>query len=212
MIAKLTGLVDSSGAGWAVVDVSGVGYLVHCSGRGLAALPAQGEPVSLFIETHVREDHIHLYGFPEAAERDWFRLLSTVQGVGARMALAVLSALTPGDLIQVIAAQDKRALTRANGVGPKLALRIVTELKDKVGQFALGPAAALAGGAAANAGTGGGAGGGMPPLSEDAISALINLGYQRGEAFGAVAQATRTLGAEAPLAAVIKAGLQELSA
>ncbi len=204
MIAKLTGLVDSSGTGWAVVDVSGVGYLVHCSGRALAALPVQGEPVSLFIETHVREDHIHLYGFPEAAERDWFRLLSTVQGVGARMALAVLSALAPGDLIQAIAAQDKRALTRANGVGPKLAARIVTELKDKAGLFALGPAAALAGGAAASDGA--------APLSEDAISALVNLGYQRGEAFGAVAQATRTLGAQAPLEAVIKAGLQELSA
>ncbi len=212
MIAKLTGLVDSSGAGWAVVDVSGVGYLVYCSGRGLAALPAQGEPVSLFIETHVREDHIHLYGFPEAAERDWFRLLSTVQGVGARMALAILSVLAPGDLIQAIAAQDKRALTRANGVGPKLAVRIVTELKDKAGQFALGPAAALAGGAAANDGAGGGTGAGAPALSEDAISALVNLGYQRGEAFGAVAQATRTLGAEAALEAVIKAGLKELSA
>ncbi len=206
MIAKLTGLVDSSGAGWAVIDVSGVGYLVHCSGRALAALPAQGEPLSLFIETHVREDHIHLYGFPEAAERDWFRLLSTVQGVGARMALAILSVLAPDDLIQAIAAQDKHTLSRANGVGPKLAGRIVTELKDKAGQFALGPAVALAGGAAA------GAGGIASPLSEDAISALVNLGYQRGEAFGAVAQATRKLGAEAPLGAVIKAGLMELSA
>ncbi len=212
MIAKLTGLVDSSGAGWAVVDVAGVGYLVYCSGRGLAVLPPQGEPVSLFIETHVREDHIHLYGFPEAAERDWFRLLSTVQGVGARMALAILSVLAPGDLIQAIAAQDKRALTRASGVGPKLANRIVTELKDKVSQFALGPAAALDGGAAANDGTNDGTGGGVAPLSEDAISALVNLGYQRGEAFGAVAQVTRTLGAEAALEAVIKAGLKELSA
>ncbi len=208
MIAKLTGLVDSSGAGWAVVDVSGVGYLVYCSGRGLAALPARGEPVSLFIETHVREDHIHLYGFPEAAERDWFRLLTTVQGVGARMALAILSVLAPGDLIQAIAAQDKQALTRANGVGPKLGVRIVTELKDKAGQIALGPAAALAGGATANDA----AGAAVPALSEDAISALVNLGYQRGEAFGAVAQATRTLGAEAALEAVIKAGLKELSA
>ena len=212
MIAKLTGLVDSTGAGWAVVDVSGVGYLVRCSGRALVALPAQGEPVSLFIETHVREDHLHLYGFPEAAERDWFNLLSTVQGVGARMALAILSVLAPGDLIQAIAAQDKHTLTRASGVGPKLAGRIVTELKDKAGQFALGPAAALAGAAAANDGAGAGAGGGAPPLSEDAISALVNLGYQRGEAFGAVAQATRTLGAEAPLEVVIKAGLKELSA
>ncbi len=208
MIAKLTGLVDSSGPGWAVVDVSGVGYLAYCSGRALGALPAQGEPVSLFIETHVREDHIHLYGFPEAAERDWFILLSRVQGVGARMALAILSVLAPGDLIQAIAAQDKRTLTRANGVGPKLANRIVTELRDKAGQFALGPAAALAGGAAGN----GDAAASPAPLSEDAISALVNLGYQRGEAFGAVAQATRTLGAEAPLEAVIKAGLQELSA
>ncbi len=208
MIAKLTGLVDSSGAGWVVVDVSGVGYLVYCSGRGLAALPAQGERVSLFIETHVREDHIHLYGFPEAAERDWFRLLSTVQGVGARMALAILSVLAPGDLIQAIAAQDKHALTRANGVGPKLGVRIVTELKDKAGQFALGPAAALG----AGGGAGGAAGGGAPALSEDAVSALVNLGYQRGEAFGAVAQATRELGAKAPLEAVIKAGLMELSA
>ncbi len=210
MIAKLTGLVDSSGAGWVVVDVSGVGYLARCSGRALAALPAQGEPLSLFIETHVREDHIHLYGFPVAAERDWFRLLSTVQGVGARMALAILSVLAPDDLIQAIAAQDKHTLSRANGVGPKLAGRIVTELKDKAGQFALGPAAALAGGAASNGG--GVAGGGAAPLSEDAISALVNLGYQRSEAFGAVAQATRSLGAEAPLEAVNKAGLKELSA
>jgi Holliday junction DNA helicase RuvA len=126
------------------------------------------------------------------------------------MALAILSVLAPGDLIQAIAAQDKRALTRANGVGPKLAVRVVTELKDKAGQFALGPAAALADGVGAGAGAG--VGGGVPPLSEDAISALVNLGYQRGEAFGAVAQVTRTLGAEAPLEAVIKAGLKELSA
>ncbi len=206
MIGKLSGLMDSSGAGWAIVDVSGVGYVVHCSGRGFAALPGQGEPVSLWIETHVREDHIHLYGFPEAAERDWFRLLSTVQGVGARMALAILSVLAPDELIQAIAAQDQRALTRANGVGPKLAARIVRELKDKAGQFALGPSAALAGAAASNGDAG------AAPLSEDAISALVNLGYQRGEAFGAVAHATRSLGAEAPLEAVIKAGLKELSA
>ena len=214
MIGKLTGRMDSSGTDWAIVDVAGVGYVVHCSGRGFAALPGQGEPVSLWIETHVREDHIHLYGFPEAAERDWFRLLSTVQGVGARVALAILSVLAPDDLIQAIAAQDQRAVARANGVGPKLAGRIVIELKDKAGQFALGPAAALAGGAASNGGgaADGAAGGGAAPLSEDAISALVNLGYQRSEAFGAVAQATRSLGAEAPLEAVIKAGLKELSA
>jgi len=128
------------------------------------------------------------------------------------MALAILSALAPGDLIQAIAAQDKRALTRANGVGPKLAVRIVTELKDKAGQFALGSGAVLASGANAGSAANDGVGGGAPPLSEDAISALVNLGYQRGEAFGAVAQATRTLGAQAPIEEVIKAGLKELSA
>ena len=130
MIGKLTGLVDSSGDGWAIIDVSGVGYLVHCSGRSLANLPGAGETVSLLIETHVREDHIHLYGFLQEAERDWFLLLSTVQGVGARMALTILSALPPLELIQAIAAQDESMLTRANGVGPKLAGRIATELKD----------------------------------------------------------------------------------
>ena len=206
MIGKLTGLVDSSGEDWVIVDVSGVGYLVHCSNRTLANLPGAGESVSLLIETHVREDHIHLYGFLQAAEQDWFGLLSTVQGVGVKVALAILSVLPPSELIQAIAAQDKRALTRANGVGPKLAGRIVAELKDKAGKLALGPAAALAGGTAAAAR------GGAPVLSEDAISVLVNLGYQRGEAFGAVAQATRELGADAPLEAVIKAGLKELSA
>lgn len=205
MIGKLTGLVDSSGEGWVIVDVSGVGYLVHCSNRTLTNLPGAGESVRLLIETHVREDHIHLYGFLQAAERDWFGLLSTVQGVGVKMTLAILSVLPPSELIQAIAAQDKRALTRANGVGPKLAARIVAELKDKAGKLALGPAAALVGGGAAEPG-------GAPVLSEDAISVLVNLGYQRGEAFGAVAQATRELGGDAPLEAVIKAGLKELSA
>ncbi len=206
MIGKLTGLVDSAGEDWVVVDVSGVGYLVHCSNRTLANLSGVGESVSLLIETHVREDHIHLYGFLQAAEQDWFGLLSTVQGVGVKVALAILSVLPPSELIQTIAAQDKRALTRANGVGGKLAGRIVAELMDKAGKLALGPAAALVGGTAPAAP------GGAPVLSEDAISVLVNLGYRRGEAFGAVAQATRELGLEAPLEAVIKAGLKELSA
>jgi Holliday junction DNA helicase RuvA len=162
-----------------------------------------GEPVSVLIETHVREDHIHLYGFLQASERDWFRLLSTVQGVGVKMALAILSALSPSELIQAIAAQDKTALTRANGVGTKMAGRIVLELKDKAVNLALGPIAALAGGKAARDGA--------SPLSQDAVSALVNLGYQPGEAFGAIAQATGELGADAPLEAVIKAGLKDLS-
>ena len=206
MIGRLTGRVDSLGDDWAIVDVSGVGYLVFCSGRCLTQLGAAGEPARLFVETHVREDHIHLYGFVEQAERDWFRLLSTVQGVGARMALAVLSVLSPQDLVQAIAAQDKTALTRASGVGPKLAGRIVAELKDKVGGMALGPAAVLEGlAASAAAGRLGGAG-------DDAVSALVNLGYRRVEAFGAVAKASQSLGGEAALDALIKQGLKELSA
>lgn len=205
MIGKLTGVLDSTGEDWALVDVDGVGYLAYCSSRTLGALGAQGARVSLLIDTHVREDHIHLYGFAARAERDWFRLLSTVQGVGAKMALAVLSVLSPADLIQAIAAQDKTALTRASGVGPKLAGRIVAELKDKAGEIALGPAAAaLAGDGAAASGLG--------PAAEDALSALVNLGYGRGEALGAVAQAGRRLGGGASLEALIKEGLKELSA
>jgi len=204
MIAKLNGRLDSSGEGWAVVDVAGVGYLAFCSLRTLTNLPGNGEPVRMLIETHVREDHIHLYGFLEAAERDWFRLLTTVQGVGARMALAILSVLSPPQLVQAIAAQDKAALTRANGVGPKLGTRIVSELKDKAGRIVLGEAAHTA--AAIE-------GGGLPAeaVPEDAVSALVNLGYGRGEAFGAVAQAARDLGGDAPVEAVIRAGLQELA-
>ncbi len=203
MIGKLTGLLDSSGDDWALVDVQGVGYIAFCSSRTLERLGRPGERVSLLIETHVREDHIHLYGFADPAERDWFRLLSTVQGVGAKMALAVLSTLAPSDLIRAIAAQDKTALTRANGVGPKLAARIVAELKDKAGAIALGSVAA--------AGPGG-APAGLEGSAEDALSALVNLGYGRGEALGAVAQASRRLGNGAALEALIKEGLKELSA
>jgi len=200
MIAKLTGVIDSKSADAAIVDVGGVGYLVFCSARSLNRLPAAGGAISLFIETHVREDHIHLYGFIDAAEREWFRLLTTVQGVGAKLALAILGVLSSGDLTQAILVQDKTSLTRASGVGPKLAVRIVTELKDKVGGIALGPVAAVAG---ATEPTG--------PVA-DAVSALINLGYRRTEAFGAVAQATKRLGPDAALDVLIKAGLKELSA
>jgi Holliday junction DNA helicase RuvA len=203
MIGKLTGLVESTGGDWAMIDVGGVGYVAFCSARTLANLPAPGEPASLLIETHVREDHIHLYGFADAAERDWYHLLSTVQGVGAKMALAILSVLPPEALVQAIAAQDEAALTRANGVGRKLAGRIVAELKDKAGAMALGPVALVA--------AAGGATGPAAP-SEDAVSALVNLGYRRGEAFGAVVHAMRDLGGDAPLETVIKAGLKELSA
>lgn len=203
MIGKLTGLLDSTGEGWAMVDVGGVGYVAFCSARTLGQLPGQGGTVSLLIDTHVREDHIHLYGFASREERDWFRLLSTVQGVGARMALAILSALPPQELTMALASQDKTLLTRANGVGPKLAQRILTELKDKAGTMSLGPGATAAGGEASGA-----AAGGVP---DDAVSALVSLGYRRSEAFGAVSQALRSLGGDAPLDALIKEGLKELS-
>lgn len=206
MIAKLRGLVDSVGQDNAVLDVSGVGYLVFASKRTLSALPPPGDVAALLIDTHVREDHIHLYGFLEAAERDWFGLLCTVQGVGARVALAILSVLPPERLVQAIAAQDKTPLTQASGVGPKVAGRIVSELKDKAGSIALG---AMAGALGDEAGgtvvvpSGG--------VSEDAVSALVNLGYRRVEAFGAVARAAGQLGDDATVESLIRVGLKELA-
>ena len=207
MIGKLTGLVDSIGEDWALIDVSGVGYLAFCSRRTLSHLQDRHEPVALWIETHVREDHIHLYGFADEAERAWFRLLSTVQGVGAKMALSILSVLPAHELVQAIAAQDKAALTRANGVGPKLAARIVAELKDKVGDMLLGEVAAGAVEAKTRA-----AGAALDGVSEDAVSALVNLGYQRVEAYTAVSKAMREVGEAAPLEILIREGLKELAA
>jgi holliday junction DNA helicase RuvA len=200
MIAKLSGIFDSAAADSAVIDAGGVGYLAFCSGRTLGRLPPLGAPARLLIETHVREDHIHLYGFIDAAERDWFRLLTTVQGVGARLALAILSAVAPEALTLAILAQDKAALARADGVGPKLAARIVNELRDKVGGLAIAAQAAPA----ASLPTEGGA-------AADAVSALVNLGYRSAEAFGAVATAARRLGEGATIDALIRAGLQELA-
>jgi holliday junction DNA helicase RuvA len=207
MIARLTGTLDSVSPEGAVIDVGGVGYLAFCSARTIGRLPPPGGAVRLLIETHVREDHIHLYGFADASERDWFRLLVTVQGVGARLALAILSAVAPEALLLAIVAQDKAVLAQADGVGPRLAARIVNELRDKVGGLALTPssAAPAAGDVAAIAGgrDGGAAG--------DAVSALVNLGYRRAEALGAVAAASRRLGEAAALDALIRAGLQELA-
>ena len=198
MIAMLAGIVEQRGADSLVLDVNGVGYLVFASARTLSRVPPHGEPLKLLIETHVREDHIHLYGFADEAERGWFRLLTTVQGVGARLALAILGVLTPEALATAIMAQDKAALARADGVGPKLAQRIANELKEKVGGIALGPAAS---GAPAAQPVG---------ATADAVSALVNLGYSRTDAFTAVAQAAKRLGGEAKIDALIRAGLQEL--
>lgn len=209
MIAKLKGRVDSIGEDWAVIDVNGVGYLVFCASRTLGRLPSAGEAVEMFVETHVREDHIHLYGFLSDAERACFRLLTTVQGVGAKVALAILSVGAPEQLAQAIAAQDKALFARANGVGPKLAQRIVSELKDKAAHLALAAPpkmAAMAGAApvtaAAAAPTDGGA-------VEDAVSALVNLGYGRAEAFAAVSRAAQGK-EEAGASALIGAALRDL--
>ncbi len=203
MIARLTGILDSVGPEGAVVDVGGVGYLAFCSARTLGRLPPSGAAVRLYIETHVREDHIHLYGFVDAAERDWFRLLTTVQGVGSRLALAILSAVAPDALTLAIVAQDKALLTRADGVGPRLATRIVNELRDKVGGLAVTPATA---GPGASPVIAAGAAGAIA----DAVSALENLKIGRAEAYGAVTAAARRLGDDAAVEALITAGLQEL--
>jgi Holliday junction DNA helicase RuvA len=201
MIARLTGILDHIGADGAVIDVGGVGYLVFCSTRTLGQLPSPGSAARLLIDTHVREDHIHLYGFIDAAERDWFRLLTTVQGVGARLALAILSVVAPNELTLTIVSQDKAMLARAEGVGPKLAARIVNELRDKVGGMALAVTNAAAPIPLAS----------EPGITGDAVSALVNLGYRRAEAFGAVAAASRRLGDDVKVDALIRAGLQELA-
>ncbi|MBI5119712.1 MAG: Holliday junction branch migration protein RuvA [Rhodospirillales bacterium] len=206
MIAKLKGLLDSTGEGVAVIDVQGVGYLVACSNRTLSRLGGVGSAVALDVETQWREDGPHLYGFAEISERDWFKILINVQGVGGKVALAILGTLAPDQLAQAIAAQDKAALSRAPGVGPKLAARIVSELKDKVGGIALGKpskAGESLGAPIVLAGEGG-------PLA-DAVSALVNLGYGRSEAFAAVARAQGKLGDDAEIGDLIKAGLKELS-
>jgi len=200
LIAKLQGVVDQVDADSAIVDVGGVGYLVSASARTLRNLSA-GDVVTVLVETIVREDAIALYGFLETAERDWFRILTTVQGVGARVALSILSTLSPDEIARAIAAQDRATLSRPAGVGAKLAARLATELKDKAAAFGVAPTSKIAEMASMPAGS----------INEDAVSALVNLGYKRVEAFGAVARVTQRLGGEAKLDAVIRAGLQELA-
>ncbi|HET9512262.1 MAG TPA: Holliday junction branch migration protein RuvA [Sphingomonas sp.] len=196
MIAHLKGVLTSTASDHAVIDVGGVGYLVGASARTLDALGPVGEGVTLHTELLVGEDFLRLVGFATAAERDWFRLLTGVQGVGARVALAILSTLPPDDLSRAVAAQDKAMVARANGVGPKLAERIVRELKDKVGAVALGP---MAGGVAVPAGSAAG----------DAMSALGNLGFRPAEASAAVAAAEEELGPGATLDALVRLALRK---
>jgi Holliday junction DNA helicase RuvA len=204
MIGKLTGIIDSYGEDFIIVDVNGVGYVVHCSARTLQALPATGEPVALSIETHVREDQIRLFGFLSDVEREWFRLLQTVQGVGTKVALSILSTLRPADLASAIALRDKAMVARSPGVGPKVAERVVTELKDKAPKYAeIDPAVVRLAGAVDEKRA--------PQPVADAVSALVNLGYGQPQAAAAVAAAAREAGEGAETARLIRLGLKELA-
>ena len=204
MIGKLKGLIDSYAEDFVILDVGGVGYQVHCSARTLQALPSPGEAATLSIETYVREDKIKLFGFRSDVEREWFRLLQTVQGVGAKVALAVLGTLPPADLANAIALRDKAAVARTPGVGPKVAERIVTELKDKAPAFAdVDPGVIRLSGAIEDSRA--------PQPIADAISALINLGYGQPQAAAAIAAASRAAGDKAETAQLIRLGLKELA-
>jgi Holliday junction DNA helicase RuvA len=203
MIGKLRGIVDSVSEDGLILDVNGVGYVVSASARSLRNLPAPGEAATLHIETQVREDAIRLFGFLAEAERDWFRLLQSVQGVGAKVALAILGILSAAELQQAIGLQDKAMVARAPGVGPKLAARIVLELKDRA------PALGIAelGGAVAGAEPASK----LPKGAQDAVLALVGLGYARPQAALAVARGVAALGADAATAALIRLGLKELA-
>ncbi|MBI1210486.1 MAG: Holliday junction branch migration protein RuvA [Alphaproteobacteria bacterium] len=198
MIGKLTGTIDETGSDFAIIDVNGVGYVVQCAARTLSQLPPRGGRMTLFVETQMREDAIRLFGFTTAEEREWFRLLQTVQGVGARVALSILSALSISDLTRAVAFEDKAQVGRSQGVGPKLAARIVAELKDKAAGIAAPiPVAAIGAKPAGAAG--------------EAVSALMNLGYGRAEAQQAVAAIVARDGKDVPLQALIREGLRTLS-
>ncbi len=203
MIGKLRGVIDSLDEDGLILDVNGVGYLVAASARTMRGLPPIGEAAELLIETHVREDAIRLFGFLTAVERDWFRLLQNVQGVGAKVALGILGALTSEALSTAIARQDKAMMARAPGVGPKLAARLVLELKDKAPAFTIAELSGPDSGAESSSR--------LPKAAEDAILALVGLGYARPQAAAAVARSSAELGREAQTATLIRAGLRELA-
>jgi Holliday junction DNA helicase RuvA len=204
MIGKLKGIVDTYGEDFVILDVGGVGYQVQCSARTLQELPASGQPAVLSIETYVREDQIRLFGFTSDIEREWFRLLQTVQGVGARVALSVLGTLRPAELASAIAMRDKAMVARTPGVGPKVAERIVTELKDKAPAYAdLDPAVVRLSGALDDRRA--------PQPVADAVSALVNLGYGQPQAAAAIAAAAREAGEGSDAARLIRLGLKELA-
>jgi len=204
MIGKLKGIVDSYGEDYIILDVGGVGYQVHCSARTLQALPSPGEAATLSIETHVREDQIKQIGFASDLDREWFRLLQTVQGVGAKVAMSVLGTLKPSELASAVAMRDKAMVARTPGVGPKVAERIVTELKDKAPAYAnVDPAVVHLAGALDEKRA--------PRPITDAVSALVNLGYGHLQAAAAIAAAARSAGDDADTATLIRHGLKELA-
>jgi holliday junction DNA helicase RuvA len=204
MIGKLKGLIESYGEDSVIVDVGGVGYEVFCSARTLQELPGVGQPATLAIETHVREDQIRLFGFLTEIEREWFRLLQTVQGVGVKVALAVLGTLKPAELASAIAMRDKAMVARTPGVGPKVAERIVTELKDKAPAYTnVDPALVRLSGALEEKRA--------PAPFSDAVSALVNLGYAQPQAAAAIAAAARNAGEGAEATTLIRLGLRELA-
>jgi Holliday junction DNA helicase RuvA len=203
MIGKLKGVIEAYGEDFVILDVHGVGYEVHCSARTLQALPPVGEAVTLAIETHVREDQIRLFGFVSNLDREWFRLLQTVQGVGTRVALSILGTLPPAELASAIAMRDKAMITRAPGVGPKVAERIVTELKNKAPAYTtVDPAVIRLSGEVDEHRA--------PQPVSDAVSALVNLGYGQPQAAAAIAAAARTAGEGADARQLIRLGLKEL--
>ncbi|MBS40320.1 MAG: Holliday junction branch migration protein RuvA [Rhodospirillales bacterium] len=201
MIAKLTGLLDTIGLDEVVIDVGGVGYLVFCSSRALKSFDKVGDPITVFVEMHVREDHIHLFGFIDQVERDWFRLLTTVQGVGAKVALAILGTLSPDDLANAMIAEDKATLTRAPGVGPRLAVRLLAELREKTADLNVVSNAMRS--KISN---------GQPNAVSDAISALVNLGYARSAAFAAVSKIAQNSSDTTSVELLVKSALKELNA
>ena len=202
MIAKLKGIIDELSEHYVIVDVNGVGYLVFASANTLRKIGTKGEAVSLCIETHVREDHIHLYGFADTLEKTWFGILCSVQGVGAKVAMSILSALTPDQLSLAIVSQDKTALAKADGVGPKLASRLALELKDKVGKIDLTSGSAeftITSDTNISA---------AAPV-QDAVLALVSLGYKRMDAFAAVMKISKDMGEDADTSAIIRAALKK---
>jgi Holliday junction DNA helicase RuvA len=220
MIAKLTGKIDTLGADNLIIDVAGVGYMVSASAKTLSVIGEIGSPVSLLIEMQVREDSMTLFGFASTEEQAWFKLLTSVQGVGAKVGIAILSACPAEQLVMAVMSGDKEIIRQADGVGPKLAVRIITELKDKVSKMDLGAGAFMpsatandGGVATVDAGQGdGAASGGENQINQDALSALVNLGYARADAYKAVMVARSKFKKEPDLGLLISAGLKELSA